>query len=260
MDADQTVVTVDIYGVQYKLKGHSNVEYIKKVAAAIDESMKKLAKGYPRLDMPKLAVLSAVQIMEEVYRLRRDNTRLLEEEARLNLMIRELEQISEQSVALQAELAETKRMASEQLQKAKAAAEAELAEMLALAAEQAAEQQAAAAEAMKAQEETIIRLTQENVERIAALRTKKDEIRQKLRWRASDGKDSELTELPNQKEAELAALKNEKEAELSELRNQKEAELAELQQAKEISSLSWSLKRKYKYPSLKERVPRSWLL
>jgi cell division protein ZapA (FtsZ GTPase activity inhibitor) len=115
MDAEQTVVTVDIYGVQYKLKGHSNVDYMKRVASSIDESMKKLAKGYPRLDMPKLAVLSAVQITEEVFRLRRDNTRLQEEEAKLQMTRQQLQQIQQQAAGLQAELAEAKRIAEEQL-------------------------------------------------------------------------------------------------------------------------------------------------
>ena len=84
MDTEHIVVNVDIYGSQYKLKGHSNVEYMKSIAAAIDESMHKLAKSFPILDTHRLAVLAAVQITEEAYRLRRENSRLQAEEARLH--------------------------------------------------------------------------------------------------------------------------------------------------------------------------------
>ncbi|MBW7461220.1 cell division protein ZapA, partial [Paenibacillus sepulcri] len=80
--AERARVTVDIYGNQFKFTGHTNPEYIKRIAALVDENMHKLAKGYPRLDLPKIAVLVAVHMAEDVFRLSRENERMQEIEAR----------------------------------------------------------------------------------------------------------------------------------------------------------------------------------
>ncbi|WP_081795698.1 cell division protein ZapA [Paenibacillus darwinianus] len=114
MDAERTRVTVDIYGHQYRLTGHTNVDYMKRVAALVDENMHKLAKGYPRLDMPRIAVLSAVHMADEVFRLRRENERLLEEEAKRKLVSAELDEARSMVLALREELSGVRLHAQEE--------------------------------------------------------------------------------------------------------------------------------------------------
>lgn len=94
MDNEKTTVTVDIYGNQFKLTGHSNPDYIKRVAAFVNETMNKLAKGYPRLDLSKIAVLAAVHLAEEVFRLERESTQLHEIEHRYNVLVTQFNELT----------------------------------------------------------------------------------------------------------------------------------------------------------------------
>jgi cell division protein ZapA (FtsZ GTPase activity inhibitor) len=57
MDAERTRVTVDIFGHQYRLTGHSSADHIRRVAEMVDDNMNRLARQFPRLDMPRIAVL-----------------------------------------------------------------------------------------------------------------------------------------------------------------------------------------------------------
>ncbi len=61
---DRTRVTVEIYGTSYKLVG-SSADYMKKIAAYVDERMNAISKNHARLDTMKLAVLTAVHMAEE---------------------------------------------------------------------------------------------------------------------------------------------------------------------------------------------------
>lgn len=65
---EKTRITVDIYGTQYKLMGNSSVGYMKMVAAHVNEHMSKIAKGHPRLDTPRIAVLAAVNMADEWFK------------------------------------------------------------------------------------------------------------------------------------------------------------------------------------------------
>jgi cell division protein ZapA (FtsZ GTPase activity inhibitor) len=63
---DRTRVTVEIYGAQYKLVGTSSKDYVKIVADYVNDHMVEIAKGNPRLDVPRIAVLAAVHMAEQV--------------------------------------------------------------------------------------------------------------------------------------------------------------------------------------------------
>lgn len=134
---DKTRVTVNIYGTQYKLMGDANTEptHMQMVAALVDERMKKIAESNPRLDLPRIAVLSAVnlademkrmskeyeldqqvekkqkeQIEREVEQLKLENTRLQQE---LKLQQEWYETVQQQNETLQNELAELEKKNSE---------------------------------------------------------------------------------------------------------------------------------------------------
>lgn len=70
MSEDKTRVSVDIYGMQYKLTGHSSSGHMRRVAGLVDEHMNNIAKGFPRLDTPRVAVLAAVNIADEYLKLK----------------------------------------------------------------------------------------------------------------------------------------------------------------------------------------------
>ncbi len=62
---EKTKVTVVIHGVPYKLSGTTDAKYVKRVAALVDQQMTNVERLYPRLDMARLAILSAVNISDE---------------------------------------------------------------------------------------------------------------------------------------------------------------------------------------------------
>jgi len=66
---DKTKVAVEIFGMQYRLAGHESDEHLRRVAAMVDDQMRKIASGHPRLDLPRLAVLAAANIADEYLKL-----------------------------------------------------------------------------------------------------------------------------------------------------------------------------------------------
>ncbi len=71
MTEENKSVTVDIYGTQYKLKGgeEASTAYIQRVAAEVDSRMRQLSNNFPRLDMPRIAVLTTVNVMDDCFKL-----------------------------------------------------------------------------------------------------------------------------------------------------------------------------------------------
>lgn len=65
MSGEKTKVTVDIYGMQYKLAGKESSGHLHRVADLVDAQMHKIAKGFPKLDLPRVAVLAAVNIADD---------------------------------------------------------------------------------------------------------------------------------------------------------------------------------------------------
>ncbi|TNJ65027.1 hypothetical protein FE784_17705, partial [Paenibacillus hemerocallicola] len=69
-NGDKIRVTVDIYGMEYKLMGASSAGYTKRVAEYVNEQMHQTAKLFPRLDTPRLAVLASVNMADEYFKMR----------------------------------------------------------------------------------------------------------------------------------------------------------------------------------------------
>jgi cell division protein ZapA len=70
-------LTVDIFGQQYRLSGKASVNHMRMVAGYVDDKMHEIAKGNHRLDTAKIAVLTAVNIADEYFRLRQEYEELL---------------------------------------------------------------------------------------------------------------------------------------------------------------------------------------
>ncbi|WP_147532571.1 cell division protein ZapA [Bacillus marasmi] len=62
--------TVEIYGQQYTIVGTENTSHIRFVASLVDEKMREIAASNPSLDSSKLAVLTAVNAVNDLIKLK----------------------------------------------------------------------------------------------------------------------------------------------------------------------------------------------
>jgi len=60
-------VRVEIFGTEYTLKSDTDEEHVKEIAQIVDEKMKKLAENSTIKSPSKLAVLTALNIADELY-------------------------------------------------------------------------------------------------------------------------------------------------------------------------------------------------
>jgi cell division protein ZapA len=63
-------VQVEIFGQVYSIKGKDDPDYIRELAAFIDRKMKEVQKGTGTADPHRVAILTALTITDELYRLR----------------------------------------------------------------------------------------------------------------------------------------------------------------------------------------------
>lgn len=63
-------VQVEIYGQIYSLKGTDNPVRIRELAEYVDAKMKEIEKGTGTVDSLRVAILTALTITDELYRLR----------------------------------------------------------------------------------------------------------------------------------------------------------------------------------------------
>lgn len=75
-------VQVRIYGEDYMMKSDAAPDYMKRVAHYVDEKMRQVSQGSSRLGLNKLAVLTAVNLADELFRVRRELRELEELQAR----------------------------------------------------------------------------------------------------------------------------------------------------------------------------------
>lgn len=73
-------VQITINGQMYNIKGRDNPAYIRELAAFIDAKMREVQKGTGTVDPHRVAILTALMITDELYRLREKHG-ILEKEA-----------------------------------------------------------------------------------------------------------------------------------------------------------------------------------
>lgn len=73
---DKNSIKVQIFGMDYSLRSDKDPEYVKQVAAYVDEKIQKLSTTTNVKSQTKIAVLVALNIAEELFQLKRqhDNT------------------------------------------------------------------------------------------------------------------------------------------------------------------------------------------
>ena len=74
---------VTIGGTDYTLRGEASETHLRGVARAVDSLMQQIASANPRLDGRRIAVLTAVNLEDELIRLREENRQLREENREL---------------------------------------------------------------------------------------------------------------------------------------------------------------------------------
>jgi cell division protein ZapA len=67
-------VQVEIFGQVYNIKGKDDPASIRDLAAFVDAKMKEVQKGTGTSDPLRVAILTALTISDELYRIRAENT------------------------------------------------------------------------------------------------------------------------------------------------------------------------------------------
>lgn len=78
-EQEKTKITVEIHGHVYKMFGSESEGHMRLVASIVDDKMKEISIHNPSLDSTKLAVLTAVNTIHDLLKLK-EQVELLEEE------------------------------------------------------------------------------------------------------------------------------------------------------------------------------------
>ncbi|MBY0099057.1 cell division protein ZapA [Mesobacillus maritimus] len=78
-DTKKTRTTVDIYGQQYTIVGTESTSHVRLVASLVDDKMREISSMNPILDTNKLAVLTAVNAVNDYLKVK-DRVERLEAE------------------------------------------------------------------------------------------------------------------------------------------------------------------------------------
>jgi cell division protein ZapA len=66
-------VEISILGHTYTVKGDVHEEYIKKLAAYVDEKLQEIHAGNPNITPLKASILASLNIADELHRLKEDH-------------------------------------------------------------------------------------------------------------------------------------------------------------------------------------------
>jgi len=107
-DNGRNATDISIFGHKFTLKGPSDPDYMRDLAAKVDERMKELAKPKPGEPIHRVAILTALVLMDELTKARRalDSERQRFEQASRSAAHLDLKLQTLLSEAMQAEHAE----------------------------------------------------------------------------------------------------------------------------------------------------------
>jgi cell division protein ZapA len=70
---DETAkISIEIFGERYLVRGDGTPEYIREIAGDVDKKMKTLSSRLPHLPLNHLAVLTALNLADELAKLREE--------------------------------------------------------------------------------------------------------------------------------------------------------------------------------------------
>lgn len=96
--ADKTnLVHVDIFGQTYAVKGGADPSYVERLGAYVDTQMKEVSRSSGAVDSVRIAVLAALNIADELFRLKeRQDRGAGDNERRAARLARELAAVLEE--------------------------------------------------------------------------------------------------------------------------------------------------------------------
>jgi cell division protein ZapA len=74
---DKTRVTVEIRNRSYKIVGEEDANHVRLVASLVDQKMREIQELNPQLDTTSLAVLTAINAMNDYLKLKEDYATML---------------------------------------------------------------------------------------------------------------------------------------------------------------------------------------
>ncbi|APP16202.1 MULTISPECIES: cell division protein ZapA [Bacillus] len=75
-DGGKTKTTVEIYGQSYTIIGQETKMHMRHVASIVDDKMREINEKNPYLDINKLAVLTAVNVVHDYLKLKEQYEKL----------------------------------------------------------------------------------------------------------------------------------------------------------------------------------------
>ncbi|MEK4686836.1 cell division protein ZapA [Bacillus sp. FSL M8-0256] len=75
-DGGKTKTTVEIYGQSYTIIGQETKIHMRHVASIVDDKMREINEKNPYLDINKLAVLTAVNVVHDYLKLKEQYEKL----------------------------------------------------------------------------------------------------------------------------------------------------------------------------------------
>ena len=82
-------IEVDILGQKYTIKGDAPEEYIKKLAAFVDQKLKEVHASSPNMAPLKAAILASLNIADELHKVREEHEKTaMEIEEKANVLSR----------------------------------------------------------------------------------------------------------------------------------------------------------------------------
>lgn len=95
MSKDNRGVVVEIFGNQYRVRGDCDREQIEEIARYVDGKMREIAGKTPVGSLASIAILAALNIAEELFRVRDEKQNFLKEIGLVTTrMQRKLEEIA----------------------------------------------------------------------------------------------------------------------------------------------------------------------
>ena len=96
MDPKKTVVTVDIAGQRYPIRSGLEPAYVAELAAYVDKKMRAAAETAPSTDTLGLAVLVALNLADEYFRARQNES---SSQGQINERALRLEQLVDEALS-----------------------------------------------------------------------------------------------------------------------------------------------------------------
>ncbi|TGE31051.1 cell division protein ZapA [Desulfosporosinus sp. Sb-LF] len=78
MSHEPVKITVEIFGEKHVLRGEGTAPYILGLAHEVDNKMRQIAQRLPRLGIHQIAILTALNLADELAKLREEQETLMQ--------------------------------------------------------------------------------------------------------------------------------------------------------------------------------------